>query len=248
MGLQNRLSSILLNLIIMLPLIILLLASAIISSISANDVKSLGSEMNKVYKMITYSTLILWATFGISLLGSIFVSMFASWPYLFAGLMFIFVILNVSLAGVFFYSVNKISNTASYKKKDSKAVRAHKNLLGIGIAMVISSILVIIYTFWDIYRYRKEGGLSGDVVLTAQAIPYIAPQFAPIAAVVEPYAQQQLNPQQQAEVQQRQAGLQTLLGENYGNTGLLKDISNKGIKNTIMNNPQLISKAMNALY
>ena len=244
MGLGSRIGMIFTNFIIMIPLFILLIASAIISSIAQSNIADLADQnpsIKNAHNLIRYSTITLWILFAIAILGNAVIGLVASIPYLYAMIMGVFILVNIAVAIVFFYSANAVRNSQDYKDNKEKALTLFKQLIGIGITMVVSAGLLLIYIFWGIHKYRKEGGLTGDIGYISEAGMVVAPEFAPVWTAGQQYSQEQL-------------------GERYGDRGekvrsLISagqqfDLARKddsSIVRTIRGNPELMSAALKAL-
>lgn len=240
MSLGSRLGMIVTNFLTMIPLFILLIASAIMSSITQNGLSKL-SDQNKdiqnAHRFVKYCTITLWILFAIALLGNAFIGLVAALPYLYAMIMGVFMLVNFSVAGVFFYAANSVRNSADYKKGSADAETLFKQLIGTGIAMVISCALLFIYIFWGIHKYRKQGGLTGDIGYVSEAGMFVAPEFAPVWAAGQEYSRD-------------------ALGDAYGDrAGQMQSLFALGkgmdrdapIVQSIRQNPELMAAALKAL-
>lgn len=229
MGLGQRVGLVVGNIMVMIPAIVLLIASAIMSAIGASKLNKLEKtdKVKNAYKWTTLTTLILW---GIFVGGIIFAFTFGLFimaiPYLFGGGLILMSLLNFVLAGFLFYGADAARTSAEYKdetnKNNNAAKSAYKNLLICGIMMVSAGIFLILYSAWTIYKYSKAGGLTGDIALVGQYGGDIAaavgqPQFAVPLQAVGGIAQKSLNEGQQEELFKRQQQFNALQGSSLRN-------------------------------
>ncbi len=223
MGLGARIGLIAGNMAMLIPVFILLLVSAIMSAIGAANLAKLDDQSKTVknaHKLVSWTTVALWVIIGGGFvfsftLGLFIIPMVINIPYLYGGVMILFALLNLMLAGILFYGANAARTSKDYKAGSKDAKSAYSNLLVCGILMVLGAIFMIGYSVFTIHKYRKGGGVAGDVALVGKYGKYVAPEFAPAFAVVGSAAEQQLSESQKAELEQRsaQAGqLQQLSG------------------------------------
>jgi len=210
MGLGSRIGIVFANIAVLIPVFILLIVSAIMSSIGAAKIASLKDQdaVGTAHKYVTTSTVLLWLLFAGSIVFSFTIGLFIiPWivtiPYLYGGVMIIFAILNLVIAGLLFYSANAVRKSKDYKDGTNDAKSAYNNCLITGIMMVIAAIFMIAYSAFTIYKYRKAGGVRADIVVGAEVGAIVAPEFAPVLAAVGAAARKDL-PQRQQEEQARQ--------------------------------------------
>lgn len=216
MGLGDRIGLVFGNIIVMIPAIALLIASAIMSAIGSAKLKKLNQtdKVKSAYKWVTMSTLILW---GVLIGGLIFAFtiglFFVTIPYLFGGALILFALLNFVLAGFLFYGADAARTSEEYKDPTNanydNAQSAFKNLLICGIMMSSAGVFLILYAIWTIYKYSKAGGLTGDVALVGKYGGEIAaavgqPEFAIPLQTIGGMAEKRLSDSQRAELAQRQ--------------------------------------------
>jgi len=250
MGIGSRIGMIITNFLIMIPLFILLLASAIISSMAQESLSKLADQSDAIknsHDYVRYCTITLWVLFAIAFLGNIFIGMVASIPYLYAFIMGIFIVVNLTIAGIFFYSANNVRNSSDYKQNTDASITLFRQLLGIGIIMVVSSMLLLFYIIWGIRKYHKEGGVAGDVGYISEAGMVIAPELAPVWMAGQQYSKSNLG---EEDYNARSSQVQSLIGagQQFGDARSQGgDSSFGGIINTIKSNPKLMAAAFEAL-
>jgi hypothetical protein len=200
MGLGSRFGLIFTNFAILMPVFIVLIVTAITTSIASAKINSLKDQteaIKKSYKYVTLTTIALWCLFAGGIFGGIFfIPFLALFPYLFGGIMFLFAIINMVMAGVMFYAAISVKNTSDYKNNNNDAKSAYNQSVYSGLGLMFASIFMVGYSIWSIYHYNKIGGLTGDVAIAAQIVPFVAPEFAIPASMAGQYAQQQLGQQQ----------------------------------------------------
>jgi len=250
MGLGSRIRMIIISFIVMIPLFILLLASAIVSSIAQeglSELKDQNSSIKNAHKYVKYCTITLWVLFALSVLGSVWTVFIASMPYIYAMIMGVFIIVNLVVAGVFFYAANAVRESKDYKEGTKESKKVFSELIGIGVAMVVASGLLFVYIIWNIHKYRKEGGLTGDIGYISEAGMVVAPEFAPVWSAGSNYSKSQLGEEAYG---QRGEQVQALAGAGQGLIAA-KRASGKtglgGIVQTIKSNPELMAAAFEAL-
>lgn len=210
MGLGSRIGLVFVNFLTFIPLIALLLAAAIMSSIGAANLAKLSDQNDKVknaYKWTTGSTVFLWISFAVSIVSVLIIPTIASFPYLYGIATGTYILFDIALAGIFFYAADAARTSKDYKDGDADAKMAFNMFLSIGIIMLIAAILLGIYTFWGIKKYRKEGGLTSDVRLGTQIF---APEYG---AFVQTYAGKPT--QQEQKMQQQYQQLSTTADQLY---------------------------------
>ena len=213
MGLGSRIEFILVNVLILIPVFMIILASAIMSKRAVAAMKSV-SGIDKEVEYVKAAEMTLWILFVGGLAFMFTIGMFIMpWlvtiPYLFGIVMMVFAIGNLALAAIMFYSAAKVSKTTAYTSKNKQALSAHKDLMITGIIMTVSALFVIGYTVFAIHKYRKGGGLRGDMALVGRYGGDIAmaagqPEFAVPLQAMGQRAEQGLAPAHMAELQQRQ--------------------------------------------
>jgi hypothetical protein len=239
MTLIGRIGLVLSNIILLIPVYILLLITAIMSSIGAENLKNL-SNGDKAYSKMVKVTITLWVLFGGSLiffltLGLFIMPYLIGIPYLYGGLMFIFAIINFVLSIYLFYGANVARTSNEFKNKDKKANKAFNNLLVCGILMFVGSILMIIYGIYIIYKYSKIGGITGDIKIGSEIAPIIQPELAPLSLLVGQIADKELKSEQklsETETKQLQ-DLTKLLQEQISKTKPIEQAVKMG--NNILN-------------
>ena len=216
MGLGARISLVAGNIAMLIPVFILLLVSAIMSAIGASNLAKLdqSKEVKNAHKLVSWSTVALWVLFGggfvfASTIGLFIIPWMITIPYLYGGAMILFALINLVIAGILFYGANVAHTSKDYKNSDA-AKSAYSNLLVCGILMVLGAIFMVGYSVFTMHKYRKAGGVTGDVAVAAQYGKYVAPEFAPALAVVGGAAEQQLSDSQKAELKQRSSQAEQL--------------------------------------
>jgi len=213
MGIESRFGLVLGNIAMLLPVFIILITSAIMSAIGAANLAKLKDQNESVknaHKLVTNSTIVLWALFGGGLLfaftiGLILIPWLITIPYLYGGIMIIFAIINLVLAGILFSGANTARTSKDYKDSNPAAKAAYNNLLICGILMVVSAVFIIGYAVYTIYKYHKMGGVTSDVALASEIGKVVAPEYAvPLAAAGEA-AKARLSEAQQQKVQENVA-------------------------------------------
>ena len=205
MGLFGRLGLLLGNSALIIPVFILILISAILTSVASSKLqKKYNSE--EISKWVKASTISLWSLFigGLIIMftmGVIVVTI----PYLFNGGLIIFSLLNISIAGILFYAYNQIKKNPDYNEEDKSTLNL---MLASGIIQIISGILLLIYSIYSIHKYRKGGGVTGDVALVGEyggdiAMALGQPEIAIPLQTIGQAAKQNLNQNEQQELQQR---------------------------------------------
>ncbi len=191
MGLGSRIGIVFSNIAILIPVYILLIVSAIMSSIGAAKIASLDDQaaVATAHKYVTNSTILLWLLFAGGLVFSFTIGIFIiPWlvtiPYLYGGVMILFSILNLVISGLLFYSANAVRLSTDYKNGTDDAKSAYTMCLSTGLMMVITAIFLIAYSAFTIYKYHKGGGLRSDIVVGSEIGAIVAPEFAPILGVV----------------------------------------------------------------
>ena len=172
MGIGTRIGIIAANIAILIPVFTVLIASAVMSSMVAVKIKKLTDQnisVKKALKYATRSTIALW----ILSVGSILFSFTIGIPYLYGVIMIIFAIINLVIAGIFFYTCIVIRKSTDYKNNTENAKSAYKYSLIIGLMLLCAAIFMIGYAVWSINKYIKGGGLSGDLALAAKIAPIV---------------------------------------------------------------------------
>lgn len=233
MGIGDRISIIVGNVAMMFPVYILLLVTAIMSSIGQSHLDKLAktSSTTFAYNLVQKTTIALWILFAGGLVFSFTFGLFiipaiVSIPYLYGGIMILFAILNMYLAGTLFYGANAARISDEFKNGNTHAKESFKTLVICGILMVVTSVFMFGYSMYTMTSYNRQGGVTGDIAMIADAGQIAAPQFAPILGVVGAAAKQNLSTDQQAENQARAAQLNQLgqLNVNPNNlAGLLQN-------------------------
>jgi hypothetical protein len=181
---MGRIGLVFTNVAILIPVYIVLLVSAILSSIIAGKLSKFTDQSDSiktVRKYVGWSTTILWILFVGSLIffftiGFLIIPYLVSVPYFYGTLMLLFAIGNIVLSGYFFYTTNIIYKSKDYTSGSSDAKSAFKYSLSVGLMMLFASIFMIWYAIWSMRAYHKEGGLTGDISIAAElAVPELAP-------------------------------------------------------------------------
>ncbi len=188
-NLVSRMGIVFANMVILIPVFAVLLASAIMSSIAAvkiNKLQDQSDSVKKAYKFTTGSTITLWILSVGSLVFSFTIGLFIiPWlvgiPYLYGAVMFIFAIINLVMAGIFFYNTNAIRKSIDYKNAEENAKSAFKYCLSIGLMMLFAALFMIGYAIWSVYKYHKGGGLAGDINIALEVAPLLIPGVGEVA-------------------------------------------------------------------
>ena len=253
MGLGSRIGIVFANIAALIPVFIVLLLSAIMSSEGASKLAKLNG-VSEAHKWVTLSTIGLWVLFGGGLVfaftfGLFLIPWLVTVPYLYGAVLVLLAIVNIVFAGIFFYGANKArlnkayKDTSSANHKDAKS--AFKTLLICGLMMTFGAVFMFGYSIFAIVHYRKGGGITGDVALAGRYGSQIAmaagqPEFAVPLQQVGGMAEQRLSGNQQQELQQRvgQIGQLNQLSQQYSkSTG-----KNGGLK-SFLSNPQTLETA-----
>jgi MFS family permease len=203
MSLNTRLGFFTGNTFLFLFFMAVIFVMAIMSSIGSRTLSQLSNQTNNVKtakKWVVIATLCLWGALALSLFGIFLIPFIITWPYLFAFVIILVIIFNLLLATVYFFTANVIRNSSEYKSNNKNSVFSFNTMMGIGIGLILMSLILGIYTIIEIKNYNKQGGLYADAMLAAQVVPYIAPEYAPVANVANAYLQQKLDPMQQKQV------------------------------------------------
>ncbi len=218
MGIGSRIGLVFSNLAMLIPVFILLIASAIMSSIGAAKIASLNDQdaVANAHKYVTMSTVLLWIIFAGGFVFSFTIGLFIipyliTIPYLYGGIMIMFALLNFVIAGILFYAANAVRGSKDYQDGTDDAKSAFNNCLITGIMMVIAAIFMIGYALFSIHKYRKAGGLRGDIAVGAEIGAVLQPEFAPVLGVVGAAAREGLTESQQAEQAKRASGAKGLI-------------------------------------
>jgi hypothetical protein len=177
MSLGSRAGIVFGNAILLVPVFVLLIVSAIMTSISAANINKLP-DTSQIYRYTRNITVTLWVLFGASIvfmftIGILVLPMLVAYPYLYGFIMILFAILNISLAGILFYVSTKVKSNPKYNTDEGQ--KAYKNSLIPAILMLSAGIFMFIYSVYSIYKYRKLGGMTADMQLVSQ---FVAPEFA----------------------------------------------------------------------
>jgi len=242
MGLGDRIGLVFTNIAILIPVFILLLVSAIVSSIGAAKMATLKeSTLETAHKYVTWSTVSLWVLFVGSLvfsftIGLLIIPWLITIPYLYGGVMIMFALINLVIASILFYAANSIRTSQDYIKGTPDAKSAFNYILSSGIMMLISAIFMVGYSVWSIYKYRKAGGLTGDIVIATELAPLVlGPEAAPISTAIGSVAKSALSEGQQTAAVKTATSVQTLADigklsatKGMGLTGLVKTVGTQG--------------------
>ncbi len=192
MGLGERLGLVFSNMAMLIPVFIILATTAVLSAIGAAKLAKLkrNDTIDNARKWVNNSTIALWAIFGGVLIFSFTIGLavlptLVSMPYLYGGILILFALVNLTLAGMLLYGANAARTSDEYKAGDSNAKSAFNNLLICGILMVVAAIFMIGYTVYTIVKYRRGGGFTGDIAVAAEVAPLIlGPEAIPISKAV----------------------------------------------------------------
>jgi hypothetical protein len=200
MSIAHRIGVVLLNILILFPAYLLLVISAIMSSVTAADIAKLKDQnpgVKNAHKWVTTVTIMLWllsaGMIGFSMtLGLVVIPWLVSVPYLYGFIMILFSLLNLAIAGILFYAANVVQKSEDYKNGDKTAKEAFKSSLTIGLLMVGASLFLLGYSVYTISSYYSAGGITGDIVMAAKVAPAIVPEIGAPAAAIGALAQQGL--------------------------------------------------------
>jgi len=212
MGLGSRIGFIFTNFLLLIPVFALLATTAVMSAVGAAELDKLG-DASTAHKWVTLSTLVLWGLLvgGILFLFTIGLSMMPflmSMPYIFAFIMTIFCFVNLAIAGVMFYGAASARNSKSTNTVSK--TKAEHALIWCGSLMTLSAIFLMAYTAYEIHKYRKGGGLTGDVAVVGEyggqlAMAMGQPELGVPLQAIGGIAKQNLQPEHVEEYNQRAA-------------------------------------------
>jgi hypothetical protein len=167
-------------------LYLLLLSSSIAGSVGYGYMKKYTDPTVMAATSVVLKTMITqWIIFGIITVLTITTGIFWLIPffglhYLFVFSMFLVVIANFTIGGIYLYA-------AAVVKAQADSDVPFKWLLSVGLLLVLSSIIVIIYLIASLRSYSKAGGLTADIQMLPQLV--VAPE-AITAQVAQQYLPQ----------------------------------------------------------
>ena len=241
---MGRLSVVFTNVLILIPVFILLLASAIIATKDLSTLKKVKEET--AAKWMRVVEIALWILFAGGLvfsftIGIILIPWVITIPYLHGFVLVTLGIINFLASIVFFYAANAIRGSDAYKKEDDKNhardVAGFKRLVGGGVAMLLASLFMVIYSVVTIISYHRGGGLTGDAALVGKYGGDIAmlagqPELAIPLQALGGAAEKNLN-----EGQKQQLGARA---DKVDAAKKLNQHYNKGGLDGILKNPEML--------
>ena len=256
MGLTGRIGIVFSNSLIIIPVFILLLVTAIMTSIGAAKLDDLTGT-STAHQWVSWSTVALWILFvgGLGFMftiGLFIIPWVVTIPYLFGGALSIFGVVNLAIAGILFYGANAARTSPEYKdtsdSNHDNAKTAFNTLLISGLMMTIASLLMFGYSAFTIYKYHKEGGLTGDVALVGKYGGDIAtltgqPELAIPLQTAGGMAKRSLHRSQQAELEKRGAKV----GQLKGLAGQISKATKQGGIKSLISNPEFVEGSLGAL-
>ena len=146
----------------------------------------------------------------------------ASSPYIYGAISIILIMIQFAFSGVLFYIAGKVHN---------KSKEAYNKFMISASLLLLAAIINSVYTFYTIHKYRKLGGLSGDIstVLKTTAT-FVDPAYAMQLNAAGGYFDQNLTQEQLAQ-QQQDVGI--LQGGIAGGQGGFQNLVQGGIESLL---------------
>lgn len=207
MGLSDRVGMIFLNLVILIPVLIMLVVTSILTGKLTDDLKTV-EEVENVDEIIYYLNAIKYTLWGITAMCVLFVftlPLVTAIPYLYGFVMITLSLALLTIASYYFYLFYTIRGN-----RDSKD--AVNKLIASGSMMAATAIFLIVYSIYTIRKYSKSGGVTGDVAVVGDlAFVLGQPEIGvPLKAIGE-VAKGDLTAEQQTEAAKRSETAQNLL-------------------------------------
>ena len=178
MSIADRLGLVVKNVLVLIPVFIVIVVSAILSAVGAKNLSELddsNKNVERASKMVTNITIALWSILVIGFILTSIIGLFIiQIPYLYGTAMIIYSLVNLALAGILFYASWAIRTSTEYKDpkniKNVNAQSAFNNLLICGILMLVAAIFTFIYAIYIMQAYSAQGGLSADAEMLANVL------------------------------------------------------------------------------
>lgn len=174
----GRLGLLVKNILVLIPVFIVIVVSAILSSVGATNFAQLdpsNENVKRASQFVTNITIALWSILVVGFILTGVIGIFIiQIPYLYGGALIIYSLVNLVFAGILFYAAWAARTSSEYTKPDDpkheQAQIAFNNMLICGVLMLVAAIFTFIYAVYVMNAYSEMGGLSADAAFVATAL------------------------------------------------------------------------------